>query len=70
MSVELGESEKKKPATVECYDKAKCAVGMAYQMATQLFRQSRHPSVARCGFLQHSGFGRHQRICALQKTNK
>ena len=29
-----------------------------------VFSQSRHPSVARCCFLQHSGFGRHQCICA------
>ena len=35
MSVELGESEKKKPETVEFYRKTKCGVDMVDQMARQ-----------------------------------
>ena len=35
MSVKLGESEKKKPERVEFYNKTKCGVGVADQMARQ-----------------------------------
>ena len=35
MLVELGESEKKKPETVEFYNKTKCGVDVADQMARQ-----------------------------------
>ena len=35
MSVELGESEKKKAETVEFYNKTKCGVDVADQMASQ-----------------------------------
>ena len=35
MSVELGESKKKKPETVEFYDNTKCGVFLANQMARQ-----------------------------------
>ena len=61
MSVELGESEKKKPKTVEFYYKTQCGVDVVDQMA-------RHFSVEVGGpllFLQHSEFGRHQCVCAL-----
>ena len=33
MSVELGESEKKKPETVKCYNRTRCGVDVADQMA-------------------------------------
>ena len=35
MSVELDKSEKKKPETVECYNKIKCGVNVADQMTRQ-----------------------------------
>ena len=66
MPLELGESRKKKSETVKFYNKTKCAVDVADQIFGQVVSsQSRHPSVARCCFLQHSEFGRHQCICAL-----
>ena len=65
MFVELGESEKKKPEKMEFYNKSKCGLDVADQMAQAVFSQSRHPLVAHCCFLQHFGFGRHQCICAL-----
>ena len=35
VSVELGESEKKKSETMEFYNKTKCGVDVAYQMVRQ-----------------------------------
>ena len=65
MFVELGESEKKKPEKMEFYNKSKCGLDVADQMAQAVFSQSRHPLVTHCCYLQHFGFGRHQCICAL-----
>ena len=65
MSVELGESEKKKLDTMEFYNKTKCDVDMADQMLRQYSVKAGTRRVARWCFIQHCGFGRHQCICAL-----
>ena len=61
MSVELGKSEKKEPEKMEFYNKSKCGLDVADQMA----RQYSVKAGTHCCFLQHSGFGKHHCICAL-----